>query len=493
MRDDIATPKRRVVSKVESLLEGIEEFKKEISILLFSGHASPNGLQAEDGNEAYGIGVAKNLNSKECPNLKLVFLNGCTTKDMVGDLLDNGVPVVIYTYSPVGDEQAAIFSKAFFKSLAGTNNPSEGRTIQDAFARANAAVKNHGGDKISVTHKRIRGSIELNDTIIDENNWGCLYKDSYAFEAWKIDSRNEESINPSIFEDVVSTKKDLGYNRLEMLRNFLYQLEDSKKNIKNETEILEIESLCLHIENEIKKIRLNHNFQPKVITTNNHRVKYSFLDNIGVGSFSNIYKAERTDENSKSKPVAFKVLLPSSDTDNIKNKIFQYKNFRYPNLAEYITESFGNKFEYYVTEFAGNINLAEYISNNKEKKSDNKEKKSRQLEKEKEAKELNNIKKIVKEVSKTLDRLHIDGHAHMDIRPSNIIIETELNEIQRVTLIDWDDFVPKGSNEFEPHFKSNPYLDRRIFQNNLDKGDFIVYKQADIYALTLVVLFCIVL
>ena len=58
----------------------------------------------------------------ECPRLKLVILNGCSTIGWVKLLHRYNIPVVIGTYAEISDENAALFSKMFYTNWVRGNN-----------------------------------------------------------------------------------------------------------------------------------------------------------------------------------------------------------------------------------------------------------------------------------------------------------------------------------------------------------------------------------
>ncbi len=87
-------------------------------VSFISGHAGHDNLLLGE-QEAQSQGIAQLL--WQCPNLKLVVLNGCSTREQVTRLLneegDSGVPVVIATSRPVQDEVATQFAISFYQAL----------------------------------------------------------------------------------------------------------------------------------------------------------------------------------------------------------------------------------------------------------------------------------------------------------------------------------------------------------------------------------------
>ncbi len=119
IRDSYAT--------IESVAQTIAQTKDQLRVFLYSGHAGRDTLLLE-GQAAHAEGIAHLLG--QCPNLQLVFLNGCSTKGQVYHLQQRGVPVVIATSAPIEDKKASEFSTRFFQALH------DQCTIKEAFELA---------------------------------------------------------------------------------------------------------------------------------------------------------------------------------------------------------------------------------------------------------------------------------------------------------------------------------------------------------------------
>jgi hypothetical protein len=102
-------------------------YRDSLALFLYSGHAKRDALLLED-ETAHGGGIAHLLG--QCPNLRAVMLNGCSTQGQVEGLLSAGVPLVVATSAPVDDEQATRFSIRLFQAL------SEHYSLSDAFELA---------------------------------------------------------------------------------------------------------------------------------------------------------------------------------------------------------------------------------------------------------------------------------------------------------------------------------------------------------------------
>ncbi len=122
---------RESFAKVERLPSYLTLYRDSLALFLFSGHAGRDHLLMGDG-AAHAGGVAKMLG--QCPRLRLVFLNGCSTGGQVHELLEQGVPVVIATNAPVDDRKATLFSTRFFEAMQLQFS------VREAFDMAKAAL-----------------------------------------------------------------------------------------------------------------------------------------------------------------------------------------------------------------------------------------------------------------------------------------------------------------------------------------------------------------
>ena len=158
-RDSFAT--------VSSVAENIAKWRNDLRVFLYSGHAGRDELVLQGGSGS-AEGIAQLLG--QCPNINLVFLNGCSTKGQVERLLEAGVPNVIATSAPINDKIATTFSIAFFRALEQQNS------LGEAFDLAKA--------EIALTRPDInipsRGSLGLAQEAPEEILWGLYSKDDGA-------------------------------------------------------------------------------------------------------------------------------------------------------------------------------------------------------------------------------------------------------------------------------------------------------------------------
>ncbi len=119
-------------ASTQDIIKTLSTYPEQISIFHYAGHAGGQALELE-GGAGQAKGLAQLLGAQ--PNLKLVFLNGCSTQGQVADLFKAGVKAVIATSVPIGDEKAVQFSSAFYRALANK------RSIKLAFEFAKAAIE----------------------------------------------------------------------------------------------------------------------------------------------------------------------------------------------------------------------------------------------------------------------------------------------------------------------------------------------------------------
>ena len=120
----------------------------DIAIFHFGGHAREGQLLLDSHLGATPVeaeGLAALLGRRQ--NLKLAFLNGCSTEPQVQLLLDAGVPAVIATARPIDDRAACDLSVAFYESLTagGELKPAGGRSIRAALDASRSYVIGSSG------------------------------------------------------------------------------------------------------------------------------------------------------------------------------------------------------------------------------------------------------------------------------------------------------------------------------------------------------------
>ena len=141
----------------------LSDYSRRISVFHYAGHAGRGQLGFED-EPVMALGLAEMLAT--LPNLKLVFLNGCSSRTLLQTLFDKNIKSVIATRVPIRDDKATRFAIRFYKSL------SEGKTLREAFEFSKAVV--HAvDDSIDIS---IRG-LDLNGSTNGHFEWGLYTSD----------------------------------------------------------------------------------------------------------------------------------------------------------------------------------------------------------------------------------------------------------------------------------------------------------------------------
>jgi hypothetical protein len=200
---------REESSQIDELYEDLLAYDQDIVIFHYGGHANGNMLQLEGGRGSAG-GIAKLLGQQQ--SLKLVFLNGCATKNQVKQLHQAGVPAVIATSVKINDAKATIFSTAFYLSLA------QGRGIEEAFDAASSLLetKYSANDVFDISFNRFPAWDEEEDTQDAEQDqaleWALYiraeaHKDlsqwrlSSAQSDWQVQLRDVDGPIKSVLDD----------------------------------------------------------------------------------------------------------------------------------------------------------------------------------------------------------------------------------------------------------------------------------------------------
>ncbi len=159
---------------VEKLPTYLTMYRDDLVLFLYSGHADRDVLLLGDGAAQAG-GMAQMLG--QCPNLRLVFLNGCSTQGQVARLLEAGVPVVLATSAPVNDRKATFFSIRFFEALQ------QQFTLREAFDMAKGALETAFADA-SVQQYRSAG---FDAGEVETPSWGLYFseKSEHVLD-WKL-------------------------------------------------------------------------------------------------------------------------------------------------------------------------------------------------------------------------------------------------------------------------------------------------------------------
>lgn len=122
---------------IDKLWQYLREYKDEVVLFHYAGHAESDQifLQEEDASLE---GLARHLGKQK--NLRLVFLNGCSTAGQIKTLLESGIPAIIGTHAPVEDELAMRFAQYFYEALV--RRATFGEAFEEASQFIRTATKN---------------------------------------------------------------------------------------------------------------------------------------------------------------------------------------------------------------------------------------------------------------------------------------------------------------------------------------------------------------
>jgi hypothetical protein len=156
---------RESYASIKKIAEYLTLYRNYITVFYYSGHAEKHALLL-DTEDANAGGIAHLLG--QCTTLKLVVLNGCSTKGQVEALLAQGVPVVIATSAPVEDEKAQRFAAIFYQALA------DNATIKEAFELGLGEVKTLDA---KIGEMVVRGIKLKEDQPKDAPVWGLYHQE----------------------------------------------------------------------------------------------------------------------------------------------------------------------------------------------------------------------------------------------------------------------------------------------------------------------------
>jgi len=179
-RNDFVRIHREEIADSEKIFARLLSFKDRVAIFHYGGHADGTTLRLE-GGAAHARGLAGLLG--EQANLKLVFLNGCSTDAQVGTLLDAGVKAVIATSVPIGDTTATEFATRFYEALANR------RTIEGAFELALAFLRTTSASAPGAGVVLHRGEDSSRGTqFLGPSSWALHVQESFRDEVlnWKL-------------------------------------------------------------------------------------------------------------------------------------------------------------------------------------------------------------------------------------------------------------------------------------------------------------------
>ncbi|MCB0560731.1 MAG: CHAT domain-containing protein [Lewinellaceae bacterium] len=171
-------------TSIARIAEYLVLFRDYLTVFHFSGHAGRDALLLED-KPAQATGIAELLG--QCPKLKLIVLNGCSTGGQVKNLLSmKSRPLVIATSAPVGDPSATQFAISFYQALS-----EQYYTVAESFQAGMGAAQTVAAERLAVRRgagiEAMEGDIPL---------WGLFCKDESGTE-WRLPDYPYDAYNPA--------------------------------------------------------------------------------------------------------------------------------------------------------------------------------------------------------------------------------------------------------------------------------------------------------
>ena len=178
--------------KVRTVNDYLDSFSGDIALFNYSGHAGSDRVILGD-RAAHANSIIDQLErSAQTGSLKLVVLNGCSTRGQVQRLRDVGIPAVVATSAPVDDHSAEEFARRFYHHLFAKD-----ATIREAFAEGLKAAQLGTGGALGGK----RASEEEDDAAGDPDSpaWG-LYGDDDVLDSNPFTSppKEEEEFSPNV-------------------------------------------------------------------------------------------------------------------------------------------------------------------------------------------------------------------------------------------------------------------------------------------------------
>ena len=158
----------------QSIWEQIGRYRSRIVAYHYGGHADEKELILMNSQGNPTSVPAKSLAGLlgTCPYLQLVFLNGCSTQKQVESLLSYPqIQYIIATQRDLGDQLAAEFALAFYRSLSDPQNPKG--DIATAFESARSFIASKGTELQISARSR---NWHLEDTPLSTQDWVLFSK-----------------------------------------------------------------------------------------------------------------------------------------------------------------------------------------------------------------------------------------------------------------------------------------------------------------------------
>lgn len=183
-------------SEPKELKKDLNQLSGKLVIFHFAGHANGTQLMLE-GSQGESVKLSgSNLLAflQEEPQLKLVFLNACATREHVQQLLEMGIPAVIATDTGIDDDEAKDFSEAFYSGLI------QGKSLQAAFLGAKGVIQ--PGDREERIYRDIVTSWEEDKGPVNSYPWGLYVQEDDVLQ-WTLPKEPKKAKGLKIWQTIL--------------------------------------------------------------------------------------------------------------------------------------------------------------------------------------------------------------------------------------------------------------------------------------------------
>lgn len=230
----------------DDIIRELKVPNREVEVLHYAGHANSETLRLNDTN-AKAQALAEKL--KLLRSLKLIFINGCASKDQVYFFHKADIPFVVATERPIEDTKAAWVATQFYQYL------SLGRSVREAFDEV-VIDADLGNKNISFGGKR--GIIRDFEEVTEIFNWGLYIREGHEnsnytlpFSAKMVLDMAE--VNHTIFlDELLYTLSEVESPIFDNIRQLTNNLKASTENSTKIAELLK--ALTSTIGERLRKI-----------------------------------------------------------------------------------------------------------------------------------------------------------------------------------------------------------------------------------------------
>jgi len=215
---------------IQHLITELQVKNRVVEIIHFAGHADSQSLKFMD-NEVTADALAEKLKLQK--TVKLVFLNGCATKDQIHFFHKADIPFVVATSKPVEDKKATWMATQFYQYLL--IRGSVKKAMEEVYIDASKLTK-------EITFGGTRGLVSKSKDQQKENiEWGLYINPSideaidYQLTA-PIEKKEVHEISQTLFlDELLFSLEDVDANKLAYIHRMLENMDsypDKKKTIE---------------------------------------------------------------------------------------------------------------------------------------------------------------------------------------------------------------------------------------------------------------------